>query len=139
MIGRFDLTCSSIKCLSIWKRFTARPRFVPSRTQPVVIYRSIPVHFQSLWQFSSKFLIQSCYFVADINAILQGSRNEEELRHVWTQWRDVTGKPMKKLYERFVELSNEAAKLNGSKRQTSQCILISLLASTHISCICYPR
>jgi len=48
----------------------------------------------------------------DISAIMKSSRNEEELRHVWTQWRDVTGKNMKQYYERFVELSNEAAKLN---------------------------
>jgi len=48
----------------------------------------------------------------DINAIMKTSRNEEELRHVWTRWREVTGKPIKKHYERFVKLSNEAARLN---------------------------
>jgi len=49
---------------------------------------------------------------ADINTILKSSRNEEELRHVWTQWRNVTGKAMKEHYQRFVQLSNQAAKLN---------------------------
>ena len=53
--------------------------------------------------------------LSDINAIMKTSRNEEELRHVWTRWREVTGKPIKKHYERFVKLSNEAARLNGMK------------------------
>jgi len=48
----------------------------------------------------------------DLTAIMKSSRDEEELRHVWTQWRNVTGRPIKHYYERFVELSNEAAQLN---------------------------
>jgi len=48
----------------------------------------------------------------DISAIMKNSRNEEELLHVWTQWRNVTGRPIKQYYERFVELSNEVAALN---------------------------
>jgi len=50
--------------------------------------------------------------LSDIDAIMKTSRDEEELRHVWIQWRNVTGRPIKEHYERFVELSNEAARLN---------------------------
>ena len=52
--------------------------------------------------------------MSDISAIMKNSRNEEELLHVWTQWRNVTGRPIKQYYERFVELSNEVAALNSN-------------------------
>ncbi|GBM27973.1 Angiotensin-converting enzyme [Araneus ventricosus] len=43
------------------------------------------------------------------------SRKEPELKHAWSQWRDATGKKMKEKFHRYVELSNEAACLNGFK------------------------
>ena len=49
----------------------------------------------------------------ELTKILKDSRNEEELRHVWTEWHDKSGKPIKDSYKRFVELENEAANLNG--------------------------
>ncbi|KAK7086686.1 hypothetical protein SK128_003261 [Halocaridina rubra] len=49
----------------------------------------------------------------DIEAILAYSRNWDELRHVWDQWRDVTGKLMRDDFIRFAELSNQAAVLDG--------------------------
>lgn len=63
----------------------------------------------------------SCHHVSrsDINAIMKNSRNEEELRHVWTQWRNVSGRPIRQNYERFVELSNEAAQLNSKSLTTA--------------------
>ncbi|GBM64390.1 Angiotensin-converting enzyme [Araneus ventricosus] len=51
----------------------------------------------------------------EITEILIHSRNDAELKHVWSQWRDVTGKVMKDKFLRYVELSNEAACLNGFK------------------------
>ena len=56
----------------------------------------------------------SVFSLADLSEIMATSRNEEQLKHVWTQWRNVTGRPIKKLYERYVHLSNQAAKLNGT-------------------------
>lgn len=44
---------------------------------------------------------------------MRESRNEEELRHVWTEWHDKSGGPIKQTYKKFVEISNQAAKLNG--------------------------
>ena len=52
--------------------------------------------------------------IADLVKILAKSRNEEELRHVWTEWHDKSGKPIKEKYKQFVALNNEAAKLNGN-------------------------
>jgi hypothetical protein len=40
------------------------------------------------------------------------SRNASELEHVWSAWRDATGKKVKDHFKRYVELSNEAAKAN---------------------------
>jgi len=49
----------------------------------------------------------------ELTEILKESRNYYELKHVWSDWRDETGKKMKKKFLRYVELSNEAACLNG--------------------------
>ncbi|CAN7988334.1 unnamed protein product [Ixodes hexagonus] len=48
-----------------------------------------------------------------IKNILQDSVDYDELLHVWNEWRRVSGKPLKEKYSRYVELQNEAAKLNG--------------------------
>lgn len=49
----------------------------------------------------------------DIKDILAHSRNYNELLHVWNEWRRVAGKPMKTKFLRYVELINEAARMNG--------------------------
>ena len=54
------------------------------------------------------------WFYSDLTKILRESRNEQELRHVWTEWHDKSGRPIKDSYARFVELSYSAAKLNGT-------------------------
>lgn len=51
----------------------------------------------------------------ELTDILSKSRNYEELVYIWKSWRDVSGKRVKDKYIRFIELSNEAAKLNGFK------------------------
>ena len=78
--------------------------------------------------------------LSDIDAILKTSRDEEELRHVWIQWRNVTGRPIKAFYELSVKLSNEAARLNGTKlsfnskqKNPLQKLLINL--DTQIKCV----
>ncbi|GIX89140.1 angiotensin-converting enzyme [Caerostris extrusa] len=50
----------------------------------------------------------------ELTELLISSRNSAELKHIWSQWRDVTGKKMKDKFLRYVELSNEAACLNVS-------------------------
>ncbi|CAL1265733.1 unnamed protein product [Larinioides sclopetarius] len=51
----------------------------------------------------------------ELTEILINSRNEPELKHVWSKWRNVTGKVVKEQFLRYVDLSNEAACLNGFK------------------------
>ncbi|CAG7818399.1 unnamed protein product, partial [Allacma fusca] len=48
----------------------------------------------------------------DLEDIIAHSVNYDELSYVWARWRDASGKPIRQLYQRYVELSNNAAKLN---------------------------
>ncbi|XP_076160680.1 angiotensin-converting enzyme-like isoform X2 [Ptiloglossa arizonensis] len=43
---------------------------------------------------------------------LMVSRDPEELKYIWIEWRKATGEKVKSLYKRYVELSNMAATLN---------------------------
>lgn len=43
------------------------------------------------------------------------SQNYDERLHVWEGWRKEVGKRMRPLYEDYVDLKNEAAKLNGEE------------------------
>uniref|UniRef100_A0A0C9RAR2 Angiotensin-converting enzyme n=1 Tax=Fopius arisanus TaxID=64838 RepID=A0A0C9RAR2_9HYME len=47
-----------------------------------------------------------------LTEILIKSRDPDELKYVWKEWRDASGKKMKNDFIRYVELSNEIAKLN---------------------------
>lgn len=49
----------------------------------------------------------------EISEILSKSRDPEELQYYWQQWYDKAGTAIRNEYKRYVELSNEAAKLNG--------------------------
>ncbi|XP_018022677.1 angiotensin-converting enzyme [Hyalella azteca] len=48
----------------------------------------------------------------NLTRIMKKSRNYDELRHVWEEWRLSSGALMRKKYEQFVELANEAAQRN---------------------------
>lgn len=48
---------------------------------------------------------------------MRSSRNFDELKHVWTEWHKQSGGKMRLHYQQFVELSNEAARLNSSVLQ----------------------
>ncbi|XP_054707050.1 angiotensin-converting enzyme-like [Uloborus diversus] len=49
----------------------------------------------------------------ELTEMLMNSRDYDLLKHIWAGWRDATGKEMKDKFLRYVELSNEAAVLNG--------------------------
>ncbi|KAK8746314.1 hypothetical protein OTU49_017362, partial [Cherax quadricarinatus] len=49
----------------------------------------------------------------EVTQIMARSRDPEELRYVWRAWREAAGKPLRHKYIRFVQLANEAARLNG--------------------------
>ncbi|XP_012675889.2 angiotensin-converting enzyme 2-like [Clupea harengus] len=48
-----------------------------------------------------------------LESIMAGSKDYYERLHVWEGWRAQVGKKMRPLYEDYVDLKNEAAKLNG--------------------------
>ncbi|XP_028297875.1 angiotensin-converting enzyme 2 isoform X1 [Gouania willdenowi] len=48
-----------------------------------------------------------------LEQVMFNSRNYSERLHVWEGWRREVGKRMRPLYEDYVDLNNEAAKLNG--------------------------
>lgn len=48
----------------------------------------------------------------DISKIMEKSRDPEELKYYWLQWYTELGRQNKKKYFNYVELRNEAAKLN---------------------------
>lgn len=49
----------------------------------------------------------------DLTKIMEKSRNEEELRHVWSEWREKVGSPIRNTFMRYVDLSNQAAEKHG--------------------------
>ncbi|XP_033208266.1 angiotensin-converting enzyme-like isoform X2 [Belonocnema kinseyi] len=49
----------------------------------------------------------------DINRIMAQSRDYDELMHYWQAWHEALGPPLKNKYMRYVQLANQASKLNG--------------------------
>ncbi|XP_059487086.1 angiotensin-converting enzyme-like [Neocloeon triangulifer] len=49
----------------------------------------------------------------DMETVISGSRDYEELKYVWSQWRDASGAKMRTNYQNYVTLSNQAAQANG--------------------------
>jgi len=43
---------------------------------------------------------------------MRTSRDPGELKHVWVEWRKVSGQKFRGMFEQYVALSNEAATLN---------------------------
>ena len=60
--------------------------------------------------------------------MLATERDWDLLEWLWRGWRDETGKKIPKMYEEYVNLMNEAARLNGSSKyfNISVCYLLSL-------------
>ncbi|XP_035972038.1 angiotensin-converting enzyme-like protein Ace3 [Halichoerus grypus] len=51
----------------------------------------------------------------DLQEIMATSRDQKELLWAWQGWRDAVGRQLRITFERYVQLSNKAAKLNGYK------------------------
>ena len=51
----------------------------------------------------------------ELYEILAKSRNPEELKYYWEQWREASGKQIRSKYQEYVGIYNEAAELNGFK------------------------
>ncbi|XP_047488914.1 angiotensin-converting enzyme-like isoform X2 [Penaeus chinensis] len=60
---------------------------------------------------------QSCEEAEGLNSdalenVMAVNRDYEELKYYWEQWREVSGKPIKENYTRYITLQNKAAELN---------------------------
>ena len=51
--------------------------------------------------------------------ILRNMGSYNEMAYVWKSWRDASGQQMRELYERYIDLSNKAAQLNGDVLMSS--------------------
>lgn len=49
----------------------------------------------------------------DVKRLMAHSRNPMELSHVWQEWHDRAGTPLKNRFMRYVQLANQAARMNG--------------------------
>lgn len=65
------------------------------------------------WKQGCKLESEGLSFKPDIENILSTSYNEEELKYIWKAWHKAATPFIKEHYERYVNLSNEAAVLNG--------------------------
>lgn len=54
------------------------------------------------------------FFHVEIEHTIANSRNSEELKYVWSAWQDAAGKPIRGLYNEYIDLSNRAAEANGT-------------------------
>lgn len=64
------------------------------------------------------------------------SKDVNELTHMWKQWHDETGRPLRSKFIRYVELSNEAARLNGKSHADH--LLFALLKTVTDACPSAP-
>ena len=76
--------------------------------------------------------------------MLGHSRNPDELRHVWVEWRRATGEQVRSSFEHYVALSNEAARLNSksyieNKRHLNLAIKVEFIYILHILLISYIK
>lgn len=49
----------------------------------------------------------------DVIKIMANSRNHLELAHIWQEWHNKVGPPIKNKFMRYVEIANQASKNNG--------------------------
>ncbi|XP_044757063.1 angiotensin-converting enzyme-like [Coccinella septempunctata] len=59
-----------------------------------------------------------------INWLFSSSRDYKELSYAWKSWRDQTGAKMRDLFERYVNLSNEASVLNGYNDNSEEWLVL---------------
>lgn len=53
---------------------------------------------------------------------MSSSKDYDELEYIWSSWRNASGAKMREDYKIYVDLSNEAARLNGTKPIKYYCI-----------------
>lgn len=58
--------------------------------------------------------VQIIHFVAGVTDIFSTSEDAEELKHAWLEWHKAAGAASKGNFTEYVNMYNEAAKLNGN-------------------------
>lgn len=58
-------------------------------------------------------IYHNCLFVTEIEEVLSTSTDYDELEYIWSSWRNATGAKLRNDYKQYIDLSNEAARLNG--------------------------
>lgn len=48
----------------------------------------------------------------DLESIIRTSKDPEELKHIWVEWRKAVGQNVRQMYKEHIELDNESARLN---------------------------
>jgi len=66
---------------------------------------------------------------------MSSSRDYEELKYVWSQWRDASGAKMRSNYQNYVSLSNQAAQANGNRPVVKQLKFKNLISARQVSLI----
>lgn len=75
-------------------------------------------------------------FVSEITEIFSKSRDPEELKYVWEQWRKIAGAPVRDLYTEYVQLKNEAARLNS---KLYNCMSLNYIETNYLYSLCDKR
>lgn len=80
--------------------------------------------FVSTLKLYHKLLVQLYFnisllsFYLDISKIMTQSKDYDELLYYWHAWHEAIGPPLKNNFMRYVQLSNQASRLNGKMKQT---------------------
>jgi hypothetical protein len=83
-----------------------------SQLQPILGSGSAKIKTKIYIHYS---LIQTNNSITDVKKIMKESRDEKKLRHMWSEWHNKCGNKIRKPYEQFVKLSNQAAGLNSNQ------------------------
>ena len=57
--------------------------------------------------------INNYHFYKDLEEMFANSRNSNQLKHAWTEWRKISGEKYRKQYLDFIALNNKGAKSLG--------------------------
>ncbi|XP_054706990.1 angiotensin-converting enzyme-like [Uloborus diversus] len=63
--------------------------------------------------FPSEKLEELMCEIPDLAKVLYTSRNYDELKYIWREWRNATNRKLKKMYLQYMKLSNEMARSDG--------------------------
>nr|XP_045608351.1 angiotensin-converting enzyme-like [Procambarus clarkii] len=106
--------------IELYRRFRFLSKKGPGALQPddLTQYKALQANMETIYSTATicDYHDQTkCDLILepDIEAIMASSEDWDELRYTWEQWRENTGKLMRDDFVSFVELSNQAAVLDG--------------------------